>query len=319
MGNLKISVVVPVYNVNGYLEKCLDSIIGQTYTDLEIICVDDGSTDGSGEILDRYAKKDARIVVIHQPNSGVSTARNVALDHCTGDFVGFVDGDDWLEPNMYELLMGRITADDIDISACGYFEDEGNVARPVVNTLPVPEEPMDTREFLPYIYIRDQYRGVASYLWSRVFRREVIVKARLCFVKELRPSQDIVFVAQYFIEARKSVYTKRPMYHYVQRPNSVMHDGRQRLRKMGTCRAYQMIIQLYESNGIRSEMIDYVKRFYVYHASLLLKMAFQYGEDENIEVLKKEIQENFEAYKRTNQEHPDRIQEVELLLKRHIR
>lgn len=309
-----ISVVVPVYNVAGYLEKCLDSIIEQTYTDLEIICVDDGSTDGSSEILDRYREKDNRILVIHQPNSGVSVARNVALKHCTGDFVGFVDGDDWLEPNMYEVLMSNITAEDIDISACGYFEDDGDVARPVINDLPVPEEPMDIREFLPYIYIRDQYRGVASYLWSRVFRREVIVRAGLRFDTRLRPGQDIVFVAQYFVQARQSVYTRHPLYHYVQRANSVMHDERQRLRGMGSCRAYQMISEVYEANGVKPSVIDFVKRFQVYHASLLLRIAIKYGEKDSIEQMKKEIQKHFEAYCRSNQENIERIREIEALL-----
>lgn len=99
-----ISIIIPVYNVEHYLDKCLESVCGQTYTNLEIILVDDGSTDKSGEICDAYAAKDARIKVIHQENVGQSAARNVALEVAQGDFLGFVDSDDWIEPDMYRFL-----------------------------------------------------------------------------------------------------------------------------------------------------------------------------------------------------------------------
>ena len=102
-----INIIVPVYNTEKYIRKCLDSIVNQTYRNLEIIVVDDGSTDSSGDICDEYAHKDARIKVIHKENGGVSSARNAALDLCTpgGDLVAFVDSDDWLELNMYETLL----------------------------------------------------------------------------------------------------------------------------------------------------------------------------------------------------------------------
>ena len=93
----KISVIIPVYNVEKYLKRCLDSVINQTYKNLEIILVDDGSTDNSGKICDEYAKNDKRIIVIHKENGGVSVARNIGLDICTGDYVNFIDSDDWID------------------------------------------------------------------------------------------------------------------------------------------------------------------------------------------------------------------------------
>ncbi len=119
MQNDLISVIVPVYNVEDYLRECLDSIISQTYTNLEIILVDDGSPDGSGTICDEYAKKDSRIKVIHQQNSGVSVARNTGLKAVTGDYIGFVDSDDYIEPNMYEELHRCLIENDADMSVCG--------------------------------------------------------------------------------------------------------------------------------------------------------------------------------------------------------
>ena len=115
-----INIIVPVYNTEKYIRKCLDSIVNQTYRNLEIIVVDDGSTDSSGDICDEYAHKDARIKVIHKENGGVSSARNAALDLCTpgGDLVAFVDSDDWLELNMYETLLEQIYLYNADIATC---------------------------------------------------------------------------------------------------------------------------------------------------------------------------------------------------------
>ena len=101
----KISVIVPVYKVEPYLRKCLDSIVGQTYQNLEIILVDDGSPDKCGEICDEYARRDERIQVIHQENGGVSAARNAGLKKVTGEWIGWIDPDDWAEPDMFEYLL----------------------------------------------------------------------------------------------------------------------------------------------------------------------------------------------------------------------
>ena len=101
-----ISVIVPVYNVELYLRKCLNSVVNQTYRDLEILIIDDGSTDGSGEICDEY-RKDERVRVFHTDNRGLSCARNLGLDNATGEWIGFVDSDDWIEPDMYEVLIRR--------------------------------------------------------------------------------------------------------------------------------------------------------------------------------------------------------------------
>ena len=310
----KISVIVPIYNVEEYLGKCLSSVIGQTYTNLEIICVDDGSSDSSGAILDQFAARDSRIVAIHQPNGGVSTARNTALDRCTGDFIGFVDGDDWVEPDMYEVLISNITANDVDISACGYFVDEEGASTPVVNLLPVPEEPMDIRDFLKYIYIRDKYRGVAAYLFTRLFRRVIFCDDRIQFDSNLHVGEDQFFIAQCFLSGRRHIYTKRNLYHYIQRKGSAMHDARRRLSGLGSCVAFQRVIDLYEEYGIEPYVVDYVKRFYVYHASVLLKMALEYNDVDKIEILNENIQKYLDIYRRTNMENPERVEEVQRLL-----
>jgi len=117
----KISVIVPVYNVEKYISKCIESIVTQSYNNLEIIIVNDGSTDKSGDICDQYAQKDDRIILIHQENEGVSMARNNALDIANGDYIGFVDSDDWIEPDMFATLCNNAIEYNADISTCNFY------------------------------------------------------------------------------------------------------------------------------------------------------------------------------------------------------
>ena len=116
----KISIIVPAYNIAAWLPRCLDSILGQTYQNLEVIVVDDGSTDHTGDILERYAAMDARIRPLRKANGGVTSARLEGIRYADGEWIGFVDGDDEIEPDMYERLMGNALKYSADISHCGY-------------------------------------------------------------------------------------------------------------------------------------------------------------------------------------------------------
>ncbi len=118
----KISVIVPIYKVEKYIRKCVDSLVGQTLSDIEIILVDDGSPDDCGAICDAYAKQDARIKVIHKPNEGLSEARNVGIKAATSEYIGFVDGDDYVAPDMYEVLYKNITEQNADVAVCGLYD-----------------------------------------------------------------------------------------------------------------------------------------------------------------------------------------------------
>jgi len=124
-----VSIIIPVYNTDKYLSKCLDSIVNQTLTDIEIIIVNDGSTDKSATIVDEYAKRDSRIITIHQKNAGQSSARNAGLDIATGEYIGFVDADDWVDINMYEFLYAAAKKYDADIAVCGRkgISESGNI------------------------------------------------------------------------------------------------------------------------------------------------------------------------------------------------
>ena len=126
-----ISIIVPVYNTEAYLPQCIESLICQTYKDIEIILVDDGSTDDSLRICDGYQKKDVRIKVLHQKNAGVVNARKAGLYMAAGEYIAFVDGDDWVEPDMYECMYQKLFEQDVDVVMCGRFEDTGEVCKKV--------------------------------------------------------------------------------------------------------------------------------------------------------------------------------------------
>lgn len=170
--NLLISVIVPVYKVENYLHRCVDSILAQTYTNLEIILVDDGSPDRCGEICDEYAAKDSRIRVIHQENGGLSAARNAGLDLCTGEYIVFVDSDDYLDPALMETLIGQAgTADCISSGFVSVDENEVPLGRYCAETgidLPGP------------VVLEQHYSGENArlninsvYVWGRLYRRQV--------------------------------------------------------------------------------------------------------------------------------------------------
>ena len=151
--NPKITIILPIYNTKCELERCLDSVLEQTYSNLEIICVDDGSTDGSEKILDDYAVRDKRIRAIHQENGGESKARNVGLQLMTGQYVGFLDCDDWIEPDMYESLLGIILSKKADIVASSWYCDHENKSEKISNQLSVKKEVFGRKELLNYLYI----------------------------------------------------------------------------------------------------------------------------------------------------------------------
>lgn len=207
---MKISVIVPVYNCGNYLPDTLDSILAQTYQNFEIILIDDGSQDNSGAICDAYGEKDSRIRVIHQENHGVSHARNQGMAMVTGDAVSFIDGDDTLEPDMYELLVKIMQEYDADIAHCGYKHIVGDEIRLVHDTKRII--PQTTGESLDCFVSGRLFGGG---LWNKLFRVELI--RELTFREDLKINEDILFNFQAFSRAKNSVFADYALYNYVAR------------------------------------------------------------------------------------------------------
>lgn len=210
---MKISVIVPIYNSELYISDCIESIIMQTHKDLEIILVDDGSTDGAGAICDEYAAKDRRISVIHQANAGVSAARNVGLSRATGKWISFIDSDDTLDPDMYELLLQLAKEYDADIVHCGYKHIVGKEIRLVHDTGEIVRQ--ETEEALKCLVGRRLFVGS---LWNKLYKRELA--DNLKFRTDLKINEDILFNFELFSKAKVSVFADYAKYNYIARINS---------------------------------------------------------------------------------------------------
>lgn len=216
-----VSVIVPVYNVVSYLNTCVDSLINQTHKEIEIILVDDGSTDGSGELCEQRAKQDSRITVIHSENHGVSHARNLGLDQVHGDYIGFVDADDWIEHDMYETMLRYITETHSDIHVGGYIkETEFGCEMEMRNgELQVFSREEGLREMLIVdISHPPLFRG---HLWDKLFSRHIL--KGLYLNEDLKLKEDTWMVWQAFKRANRISYAPQLAYHYVMRKDSATH------------------------------------------------------------------------------------------------
>ena len=263
-----ISIILPIYNTASYLSKCIESLLNQTYRNLEIICIDDGSADGSEIILDKYAEIDSRIKAIHKRNGGESSARNIGLQMMSGQYVGFMDCDDWVESDMYENLILKATKSKADIVASSWYCDRENVSVKILNRLPVSEEVFDKEKLLNYIYKRDDYRGFA-YMWNKLYKRELFYDANgklMLFDEDLALGGDVLYLAKLALNSTQAFYINKAFYHYNQRIISGCHT--QNLKKLEDwIEAYRRLIDYIEINEAKSSVLPWVKRFMAYHSS----------------------------------------------------
>ena len=202
-----ISVIVPVYKVEPYLHQCVDSILHQTYRDIEVLLIDDGSPDKCGEICDEYERKDKRVRVFHTENRGLSTARNIGLWEAQGDYIGFIDSDDWIEPDMYNMLICKINETKADISICGFWEGFQELYTQ-------PQIICDGEEAI--IALIEQ--KISTCLWNKLYRRNVFDGILFPFGKNFEDTASMHIILS---QAQKIVTVSVPMYHHRLRLGSI--------------------------------------------------------------------------------------------------
>ena len=222
-----VSVIVPVYNIANYLAECLDSLINQTYRKLEIIVVDDGSTDASSQIADDYGKKDSRIKVIHQKNSGLSAARNAGLEVITGEYVAFLDGDDWVESNWIATQLETIEHEDADVSICGYEAVYQNT-RIRNKSVPAHSVLNDYEDKKKLALGLDEWAGSTyahSAVWKLLIKKECLIDSvtgkPLLFIVDRSYSEDLLYSLQVYKNAGRVAFNSHGLYNYRQRTTSL--------------------------------------------------------------------------------------------------
>ena len=224
----KISVIVPVYNVEEYLPKCLDSILNQTFSNIEIICVNDGSTDGSRKILEEYKKRDFRIKIVDKKNGGLSSARNAGMKVATGEFYSFIDSDDWIDKTMLEKLYENMTALNTDISICAVHQfDETNQKIDDSNpyyTLEYFDKTFDNKAF-SYKETKPFIMDVCVMAWNKLYRRSLIEQCSAEFPDGLIFEDGPFFFSIFFKTKRVSIVRDFLYYYRVNRVGSIIQRG----------------------------------------------------------------------------------------------
>ena len=211
----KVSIIVPVYKVEKYLRKCLDSLINQTLKDIEIICINDGSTDKSLEILEEYKNRDSRIILLNQENSGQSIARNNGIKKATGEYIGFVDPDDWVDLDYYEKLYNAASTNDADIAVGGIIRVTGIKKKKFLN---FEKETITDNTNLKFELCDVPKK---SYVWNKIYKTEKLKEIGLEFEKGIF-YEDCIFTPQALFYLRKIVTVPNIYYYYLRRGNSTV-------------------------------------------------------------------------------------------------
>ncbi|NSW90264.1 MAG: glycosyltransferase [Firmicutes bacterium] len=265
-----VSIIVPIYNVEDHIRKCVNSILKQTYTNIEIILVDDGSNDKSSKICDEYAQLDDRIKVIHKENGGVSSARNAGLSIANGKYIGFVDADDWIDIDMYEYLVQSIESNNCDIACCGYYKEHKGITEIISKSEDMIIESLD--ENLDN-FIEGSYEGS---VWNKLFVRSIINHE---FDTKISIGEDAYFLYNAIKNAKRIVYKRDPKYHYFIRFDSAtnVHFNAKRFDTINSVdKIYNDITINFPNHAKKAEIMVFNKYLAILNLMLYYDADFQY-------------------------------------------
>lgn len=223
-----LSVIIPVYKVEPYLKRCIDSVRKQTYEKLQIILVDDGSPDNCGKICDEYTELDSRIIAVHQENEGLSDARNNGLLFAKGEYIAFVDSDDWLAPTMYETLIKMIEQHNLDMARCSVIGSDGTHEDHILPHANIANKIVTGRDVFELYFTE----FLCKVVWNAVYRRDIVMGI-------LSPSgchsQDNYVSGRYLYRTKRMMITDRCLYYYYRNPTSTTHGGHKRFLDICIC------------------------------------------------------------------------------------
>ena len=252
----KVSIVVPVYNVEQYIEKCILSLVNQTIDDIEIIFVNDGTKDNSEEIILNYQKQfPKKIKYLKKENGGLSSARNFGIPHATGEYICFLDSDDYVETNMYETMYNEALRGDYDMVECNFIWEYPNKKRIDIGNI--------------YTSQKDALIKSRVVAWNKLYKREIILNSKVRFPEGLR-YEDVEFFYEILPELKKIGYVKEPFIHYVQRGNSIINTQNERTKEIFA--VLDHVLKYYKENNLYDEYkeeLEYVYTRFLLCSSLL--------------------------------------------------
>lgn len=257
----KVSIIVPVYKAENSIRKCIDSILTQTYREIELILVDDGSPDKSGQICDKY-QSDSRVMVIHTLNKGVSHARNIGLDHATGDYITFCDSDDFYEPYFIENMVQTALKYNSDITICGYYLEEKHHFESSIKS---KSRLVNEDELIEHCSIDNEFGG---FCWNKIYKTAIIGKNR--FPEDMDIMEDTYFLCSVSKKAQRIYYLAKPLYYYCDNSNSSVRNIDNLYSDNNTVKyidAWEKILTNFQVNDI--------SRNYIYVAMVKVAIDFR--------------------------------------------
>ena len=262
-----ISIIIPVYNVEKYLKACLDSVVNQTLKSIEIIVVDDGSTDNSKDIIRDFELKDSRVKAIYQKNKGVSQARNAGLKIANGEYIGFVDADDYIDLEMYESMYSKAKQFDSDIVVCNVKDIMENKEK---ISLEFQEGLISMENIKPKNFLKDKYFKLGSAVWHKIFKKSLIVENNIKFINYNEvSSEDTIFNLQAMLKSKNIYCIDKPFYNYIIRENSLTKSKIAKENMIYRCKNTVDIIQKYcEENNIDIDKYIYYLTYFEFINSL---------------------------------------------------
>ena len=288
-----ISIIVPVYNVEKYLNRCVDSILNQTFSDFELILVDDGSPDNCGKICDEYAEKDRRVRVIHKPNGGLSDARNAgiewALKNSDSEWITFIDSDDWVHHRYLEFLLKAVIENNTLISICKYHSTHNEIK--IDENIIFTSEILDTEEFQIQ---RFTYSLIAV---VKLIRKELITDIRFPVGKL---HEDAFTIWKLLIKVDSISFVDLELYYYFQNPNSIMHV-QWTPRRLDEVQAYEEQIKFYEKNkkyNLKNRAEKALINVLASQINSILSMNDKKNQEKYLKILRKKLRSNFRKYKK---------------------
>lgn len=285
MQTSKISIIVPIYNAERFLDKCIGSIINQTYSNLEIILINDGSSDNSLSICKSYAEADRRIIVIDKENGGVASARNIGLDRATGDYIGFVDSDDFISLDMYKILIKAILKNDADIAECSHYVCSEDYK--TINEIPLKNRLTIGVDNCLYDYLNKI--NTENFNWNKLYKWNIVKSIRY---SNYRYSEDYVFNVRAFAKCRRKITINKCCYYYVINLNSATQQLFN-INKLDSLKAGSEILSF-----LKRTKLEYSKYATLYILNYIRKFYFQVMklETENKEEIKRYLKDEYTFY-----------------------
>ncbi len=283
----KVSVIVPIYNVEKYLDKCLDSLVHQTLEEIEILAINDGSPDNSQEIVDRYVKEyPDKVRSLIKPNGGIASVRNYGIEHASGEYIGYLDGDDYVELDMFEKLYNAAKREDADVSICNFYFTYEDHEDPYVDG--------------PYYSCKEMMIKLHAVLWNKIYRTDFVRELGIRFIEGYR-YEDASYMYKLTPYMKKFIFVDEPLLHYVQRPGSSMASHNHKVKEV--VYIFEDLYDYFKSKGLYVEYyeeLEYLSiRFFLGQPfRSAVKIQDRSDRKKTLEMLYKTLHENFPNWKK---------------------